>query len=81
MFANTFLLQPFSVADLIVFLQILIREPLDFDFVVDSRPPTPKEKKAISDFIKADKLKRVGAKTGLAKRISFTSAKKSKSRW
>lgn len=36
----------------------LIREPLDVDFVVDSRPLTEDEKKMISDFIKADKAKR-----------------------
>jgi hypothetical protein len=36
----------------------LIREPLDVDFVVDPRPLTEKERKMISDSIKADKLKR-----------------------
>ena len=36
----------------------LIREPLDVDFVVESRPLTKAEEKAISDFIKADKEKR-----------------------
>lgn len=36
----------------------LIREPLDIDFVVNPRPLTLKERKMISDFIKADKLKR-----------------------
>ena len=36
----------------------LIIEPLDVDFVVDPRPLTEKEKKMISDFIKADKEKR-----------------------
>lgn len=36
----------------------LIKEPLDVDFEVDPRPLTEKEKKAISDFIKADKAKR-----------------------
>lgn len=35
----------------------LIKEPLDVDFVVDPRPLTKAEKKAISDFIKADKEK------------------------
>jgi hypothetical protein len=48
----------------------LIREPLDVDFEVDPRPLTMKEKKAISDFIKADKLKRAKAKARLAKRKS-----------
>lgn len=36
----------------------LIREPLDVDFVVDSRPLTKAEEKAVSDFIRADKEKR-----------------------
>jgi hypothetical protein len=36
----------------------LIREPLNVDFVVDPRPLTEKERKMISDFIKADKLKK-----------------------
>lgn len=36
----------------------LIKEPLDVDFVVDPRPLTEEERKMISDFIKADKLKR-----------------------
>lgn len=36
----------------------IIREPLDVDFAVDPRPLTDKERKMISDFIKADKLKR-----------------------
>jgi len=36
----------------------LIREPLDVDFVVDSRPLTKEEEKAFSDFIRADKEKR-----------------------
>jgi hypothetical protein len=40
----------------------LIREPLDVDFAVDPRPLTEEDKKAISDFIKADKLKRAKAK-------------------
>jgi hypothetical protein len=40
----------------------LIREPLGVDFVVDPRPLTEEDKKAISDFIKADKLKRAKAK-------------------
>ena len=36
----------------------LIREPVDVDFVVDPRPLTKAEEKAISDFIRADKEKR-----------------------
>jgi hypothetical protein len=41
----------------------LIREPLDVDFFVDPRPLTDKEKKIISDFIRADKEKRNNKKT------------------
>jgi len=37
----------------------LIREPLEVDFIVDPRPLTKKEELAISEFIKADKAKRV----------------------
>ncbi|HEY5464172.1 MAG TPA: hypothetical protein VIJ95_13000 [Hanamia sp.] len=36
----------------------LKKEPLDVDFVVDSRPLTKKEKLAISKFIEADKAKK-----------------------
>ena len=36
----------------------LIKEPLDVDFVVDPRPLTKAEEKAISDFIRADKEQR-----------------------
>lgn len=36
----------------------LIKEPLDIDFVVDPRPLTEAEEKAISEFIRADKEKR-----------------------
>jgi len=36
----------------------LIKEPIDVDFVVDPRPLTKAEEKAISDFIRADKEKR-----------------------
>ncbi len=35
----------------------LIKEPLDIDWVVDPRPLTKAEEKAISDFIRADKEK------------------------
>jgi hypothetical protein len=41
----------------------LIREPLEVDFFVDPRPLTEKEKKMISDYIKADKEKRKNIKT------------------
>ena len=36
----------------------IIREPLDVDFIVDPRPLTKEEEKAISAFIKANKEKR-----------------------
>ena len=36
----------------------LIKEPVEVDFVVDPRPLTKAEEKAISDFIRADKEKR-----------------------
>ena len=36
----------------------LIKEPVDIDFVVDPRPLSKAEEKAISDFIRADKEKR-----------------------
>jgi hypothetical protein len=36
----------------------LIKESLNVDFVVDPRPLTKAEEKAISDFIRADKEKR-----------------------
>ena len=36
----------------------VLKEPLDVDFVVDSRPLTQAEEKTISDFIRADKEKR-----------------------
>lgn len=36
----------------------LIKEPLDVDFVVDTRPLTKAEENVISDFIRADKEKR-----------------------
>ena len=36
----------------------IIKEPLDVDFVVDPRPLTKAEEKAISDFIRTDKEKR-----------------------
>jgi len=40
----------------------LIKEPLDVDFVVESRPLTKEEEKAIGEFIKADKSKRKAKK-------------------
>lgn len=46
----------------------IIKEPLDVDFVVDSRPLTKKEELAISEFIKADKEKRALLKIGRSKK-------------
>jgi len=46
----------------------LIKEPLEVDFVVESRPLTKAEKKAISEFIKADKEKRLAKNKQVAKR-------------
>jgi hypothetical protein len=54
----------------------LIKEPLNIDFVVDPRPLTEKERKMISDFIKADKLKR--AKTAERSRINQKKRTKAK---
>ena len=36
----------------------LIKEPLEVDFYVDPRPITKEDEKAVSDYIRADKLKR-----------------------
>ena len=36
----------------------IIKEPLEVDFVVDSRPLTIAEEKAINEFIRMDKEKR-----------------------
>ena len=41
----------------------LVREPLDVDFYVDSRPLTKEDRKMISDYIKADKQRRKTLKT------------------
>jgi len=48
----------------------LIKEPLEVDFVVDSRPLTKAEEKAISDFIRVDKdnRKRKAVKKATVKR-------------
>jgi hypothetical protein len=46
----------------------IIKEPLDVDFVVDPRPLTVAEEKVISDFIRADKEKRI-LKVQKAKKI------------
>lgn len=48
----------------------LIKEPLEVDFVVDSRPLTKKEQLAISKFIKADKAKRAVLKKRPKKKVS-----------
>jgi hypothetical protein len=36
----------------------LVKEPLEVDFVVESRPLTKEEEVAISEYIQADKAKR-----------------------
>jgi hypothetical protein len=48
----------------------LIREPMNVDFYVDPRPLTKEERKMISDYIKADKLKRKTLKT--SKKSTYT---------
>lgn len=45
----------------------LIREPLDVHFVVDPRPLTESEKRAISEFIREDKAKRALSEKQVAK--------------
>lgn len=50
-----------------------IKEPDGVDFVINGKPLTDKEKKAISEFIKADKEK--NAKQKLRKARSVTSKK------
>jgi hypothetical protein len=54
----------------------LIKEPLNVDFVVDPRPLTEKERKMISDFIKADKLK----KTKLIGRLKKNQKRRSRTK-
>jgi hypothetical protein len=48
----------------------IIREPLDVDFYVDPKPLTKEEQKMISDYIKADKIKRKLIKA--SKKVSYT---------
>jgi hypothetical protein len=48
----------------------LVKKPLEIDFVVDSRPLTKVEEKAISDFINADKEMRRLKKLGLKSTIN-----------
>ena len=53
----------------------LIKEPVDIDFIVDSRPLTEVEKSSISEFIRADKEKREQKKLSpkvKLKRLKFT---------
>jgi hypothetical protein len=45
----------------------LKKEPLDLDFVVESRPLTKQEEIAISEFIKKDKTMRMGHSKELKK--------------
>jgi hypothetical protein len=55
----------------------LKKEPLEVDFVVDSRPLTKEEELAISEFIKADKAKRISRSKQVNKKVG---SKKSKSK-
>lgn len=55
----------------------LKKEPLEVDFVVDSRPLTKAEELAISEFIKADKAKRNSRSKQVNKKVV---RKKSKSK-
>ena len=48
----------------------LIKEPLDVDFVIDPRPLTKEEENAISEFIKADKEKRLAKTKRVTKKKS-----------
>jgi hypothetical protein len=52
----------------------IIKESLDVDFVVDPRRLTVAEEKVISDFIRADKEKRI-LKGQKAKKISSSKGK------
>ena len=52
----------------------LIKEPLDIDFYVDPRPLTIEEKNLISEFIKADKLRRRVQKTTIKRHVRTTTA-------
>lgn len=54
----------------------LKKEPLEVDFVVDSRPLTKEEALAISEFIKADKAKRK-FRTKLSQRKAVSNKSKS----
>lgn len=53
----------------------LIKEPLDVDFEVDSRPLTKEEQLAISEFIKEDKAKRAMLEKRLIKTRTSRKAK------
>lgn len=55
----------------------LKKEPLEVDFVVDSRPLTKAEELAISEFINADKAKRNSRSKQVNKKVV---RKKSKSK-
>jgi len=54
----------------------IIKEPLDVDLVVNSRPLTKKEQLAISEFIKADKAKRALKEKRTTKKRSSAKVKK-----
>ena len=50
----------------------MIREPLDVDFFVDPRPLTEKEKSMISEYIRADKEKRIRKSKRHSKKGTYT---------
>jgi len=53
----------------------LKKEPLDVDFVVESRPLTKEEELAISEFIKADKAKRSSRSKPALKKVERKKSK------
>jgi hypothetical protein len=52
-----------------------IKEPKGIDFIINGKPLTEKEKKAISEFIKADKEK-IGKQKARRKKIALQTKKK-----
>jgi hypothetical protein len=52
-----------------------IKEPKGVDFIIESKPLTNEERKAISDFIRKDKEK-LSAKKTVAKRVKPEQMKK-----
>ena len=52
-----------------------IKEPKGVDFIIESKPLTDEERKAISDFIRKDK-EQLSVKRSVAKRIKQEKTKK-----